>query len=315
MHISNGKGIVASDLHIGRPDTNGKEALIDIARQVLVHKPSLVVLNGDIIEAKEYPGDYDQSVAAIDDAVSRIRGLVQVAAQENPDCQVVYVFGNHDCRYEVAERLEKLKEEFPQNFVMEETLLRVRDAVFTHGDLMMNYDHMPSNGAIVKAGLTRTLEIKTGSVGERGDDPAGHSSWKAVKGFSRGKSLYKRIENRAIGMVDTLCSKVVFPLDQVVDTIHRTLKNEAMLDGVNHVFIGHIHPPHNTVREQDGVTFRVTGPATQFSKNTTYLFDINDTELANVQTLQQARKAAGDWRDSVQDSVNRNTAQSRGSVR
>ena len=312
MNIANGKGIVVSDLHIGRPDTNGKEVLIELARATLVHKPSLIVLNGDIIEAKEYPGNYEQSVAAIDDAVARIRGLVQVAAQENPDSQVVYVFGNHDCRYEVAERLKKLQQEFPDNFVVEETLLRVRDALFTHGDLMINYDHMPSNGAIVRAGLTHTLEVHSGSVGERGDDPAGHSSWKAVKGFSRGKSLYKRIENRAIGMVDTLCSGIVFPLDQVIPAIHRTLKDEQILDDVNHVFIGHIHPPHNTVREHDGVTFRVTGPATQFSKNTTYLFDINDTEIANVQTLQQVRKAAGGWRNVVQDSADRSVANARG---
>lgn len=316
MNITQGKGIVASDLHIGRPDTNGKEAIVEITRQVRFHKPSLIVLNGDVIEAKGFPGSREKNLEAIDDAVSRIHSLVQVAAEENPDATVVFVYGNHDSRYEVAERLAKIQEDFPNNFYTEEAIFRARDTLFTHGDLQINYDHLGSDVNILKAGLRGQLNIGNGQANARDHSENGHSSWKHVKDFGRGKALRLRVENRMIGAVDTWLSPIVFPVDQVTAAIHRTLvvhdeaapEGSKLLDGVRNICIGHIHPRHNTTHEHEGITFRATGPATQFSKNTMYLFDVTPDALENFQTFQQSRTG---WQQTVTAKFAPSSAQQR----
>lgn len=284
MAIKQGKGIVVSDLHMGRADTHAQTAIVEIAQQILAQKPSLLVLNGDIIEAKHIPGTKEQVLAACDESIKRIRGLVQVALQENPDCQIVFIYGNHDCYYEVAERLERLREEFPDNFTTEESLLRVRDTLFMHGDLQMSYDHLGTDIDVMKAGLRHRLNVQNGRIYERGHG-AGHSRWKHVGEVTGAVNVIKkRVYNRVVGAADRLLSQIIFPIDEVAEAIYRTLKEhddtatggENLLDGIKNICIGHLHSPYRTAHEHEGVTFRVTGPATQFSKNTMYVFDIND---------------------------------------
>src|SRR5690606_29860090 len=77
----------------------------------------------------------------------------------------------------------------------------------------------------------------------------------------------------------------VFPLPKMAEAFLEALRENAPqeLEGLKHVFIGHIHAPYGTTHDEGDVEFRVTGAASHFSKNTLYQFDVTDNGLTNIE--------------------------------
>src|SRR5690606_38110161 len=119
---------VVSDLHLFAERSKGRghtSQIIEAAR-----RSELLVLNGDIF-------DFDWSTLGsiertADAAEKWIRALVSAC----PDCEILYLLGNHDGVRAWAERLDHLADDLPA-FRWSPAYCRRGNTLFTHGDLLL----------------------------------------------------------------------------------------------------------------------------------------------------------------------------------
>lgn len=278
--IQNGYGIVVSDLHLGQWGTTGLRALKTVDDKIDALKPSLIVLNSDIIEGGDVYGDHADIHASIAKGINRLRSLIHHAVEANPNCKLVYIYGNHDSFREVQDRLDQLKAEvgIEGHLQLEESLFRCRDALFLHGDLQVEHDGR------WRSLLTGT-QMKPGTALTR-PEHGGSSGWKTATPMTGVNGAVKQCFVAGLSIFDQEISPVTFPLKEYTRNILSCLDQHdpKLLDGVTRVLMGHVHAPYGqNYMHPRGIQFLVTGPATAKSNNTMYQFKIADRGLMNFE--------------------------------
>ena len=131
--MMNGRGCFVSDLHMfsRRSQTHRYEQLVfDAATNC-----TAMILGGDIF-------DFCWSTRGGAEKTSKLAvGWLSRLIEQNADCQVHYVLGNHDFNAHLMERLDALSE-LRDNFQWHRYYLRLDDKVFLHGDVVdRSMDH------------------------------------------------------------------------------------------------------------------------------------------------------------------------------
>lgn len=279
--IANGNGLVFSDLHLGQPGSQGRRALATLHTKIDALAPSLIVLNGDIIDGTHPKGDVYRMRQSIDKGVHAVRTLIEHAVAKNPDCKVVYVFGNHDTYHEIRDSLELLHDQdsIIGHLQLEESMFRCRDTVFLHGDL---HAYQGSKWAMLAGMVRRDCDIGPG-VSRGRPEHGGKSGWKQLKP-NTGMRTVKQAIVTGVSRIDQHLSPLFLPLASYANAIISCLKSdsERPLDGVSRVLMGHIHAPYgSTYQHPDNIDFLVTGPGTACSHNSMYQFSIQDNALSD----------------------------------
>jgi hypothetical protein len=290
------KGMVLSDLHLASLASHGPRVLRDAENFIRFNKTGLIVLNGDIIEAREITGTKAALERKLGEAVAHIEKLVKQARRSNPDCRVVFVYGNHDCCFALKDRLDVLAEKYPHNFETEDHYFTFKNARFLHGDLPLN---MGTPG-IQEKFLNGTLADHIGWVHRPATRSEGKHGWfhlRPVEGLPATKINATTIFHH---LIDQPVSALVMPIRTIARVVLRTLEahdlahpETPILNDAEHIFIGHIHPPHDSRYTGNPTTlypnkqFHVwaTGAATSLSRGTYYVFDINEHGVGNVEVM------------------------------
>lgn len=278
--IKNGKGLVVSDLHLGQWRATGDRVLKVLNAEIDRERPSLLVLNGDIIDGTHPRGEAPDIHDSIGKGVQKLRELTRHAIQANPDAQIVYVFGNHDSYLEIRDKLERLSNEggIQGHLHLEESHFRCRDALFLHGDLQVEQgskSHVLSN-------VLR---------GNRVVHPSAHTARKEGKGISDWKTVsahgfVKEAKVACISYFDNNLSPYVSPIKEYAESIidHFKQHEPEAIEGVRRVVIGHIHPPYGTVyRHPEGIEVLATGASTVGSRASIYRFTVGDKKLSDFE--------------------------------
>ena len=119
------RGLVVSDLHLFARRSPGAERLASLAGQLA--EADLLVLNGDTFDFRWIaPRDREEAFAA---AVEELSALLQ----RQPQCEVHFILGNHDCLLGFQRALTGLAANAPR-FHWHAWQLRLGSALFLHGD-------------------------------------------------------------------------------------------------------------------------------------------------------------------------------------
>jgi UDP-2,3-diacylglucosamine pyrophosphatase LpxH len=295
--IKPGKGMAASDIHLGLAGSHGDETLYEMTQQIRLDHPSLIVLNGDIIEAEKIGGNISAKKRILRENISKIRHLVEIAIEQNPDCRIAYIFGNHDDYIELAEMLDQLRNDFPKNFSLHSAYLKVGEKeLCTHGDLVLHGMNArtgkPADSKLRMASslLSMNWAIAGGNLERAHSDKEHPDGWKHLqpsKAVNPRKAVHdhgphklSRTVFRGVkaGSIDQKIGAVFYDMKLVIPALVDTLKQYPEHDRVTGMLIGHIHSPQDT-----GATMavgdrtlecRVTGPSTQHSYTTLLRFDV-----------------------------------------
>lgn len=108
------RGIFISDVHM--PDNINLNPIFAFIKD---YQPNLIILGGDIIDAKGLHGVDSMSTSQIDVSlyqrdIKLLRGLFREISKVSPNSQYVYLEGNHEERYQRI--MAKYPKTFPDNF-------------------------------------------------------------------------------------------------------------------------------------------------------------------------------------------------------
>lgn len=120
------KGYVISDLHFFAKRSYAKEISNSIHKQL--KDADFLVLNGDIFDFSWTTLD------SIDQTVQKAANWLNNLTRQYPDCNIYYVFGNHDDLDQFAEKIKSMAHEL-KNLTICDTHLFLEKHLFIHGDL------------------------------------------------------------------------------------------------------------------------------------------------------------------------------------
>ncbi len=220
------QGLVISDLHLLSHRSRAEELLEGIREEIA--RVDLLVLNGDTFDFNwsSLPSTTESVGAAID--------WLDKLAGDFENCEVHYLFGNHDCLDYFLRALEFLALEHP-HFHCHDQRFVIGRALFLHGDC----------------------------ANRRMDGPALERMCNA---WSRDRPR-TRLHSRLYGIIDAAglsrrFHELYFPRPSTVKRIAHHLDHvfPGWRDEVDDVYFGHTHQPFRD-HEFEGVRFHNTGSA------------------------------------------------------
>ena len=223
------EGSVISDLHLFTHRSDGARCADEI-RQGL-GESDFFVLNGDIF-------DFRWSIfPTLDETLDAAEAWLTEALAVNPNCQVHYVMGNHDCPARFAVHLEELAQRTP-NFNWHPSHVRIGSNLFLHGDLPISL---------------------------RPCDPfhrtPGHIERR--KGKLLNMAYLALISTRLHRITDRLHSPA-----RCAQRIHQSLTSDrtGLAEGLTDVYFGHVHYVMRDFK-YNGLSFHNTGSAVRHLKS------------------------------------------------
>ena len=317
------EGLVLSDLHLGRVQTFGPETLIKTEDYIDKHHVGLLVLNGDIIEARELTGNQVSIDHQLSQSVDQVRHLFQHAIKANPNCKIVYVYGNHDCSFELKQKLDALKKEFPQNFQTENSYFKYKDAIFLHGDLPVNMtdvDILSQSslmGEIKKINklLSKSLSFQIPTF----EDHVGSIERPAIKQREGDHGWFHTAPTKDVGddakvlakatletRVDSLVQASILPIRSISKVVINSLRafdkqhpEAKLLPGTKHVVFAHVHPKIGSKINLDGMEMVVTSASTDASSGMPFRFNINGDGVSDFMLLSPDSERASDYHKAM----------------
>lgn len=218
-------GYVVSDLHMFTKWTSVEKYMCEI-REAAEHA-DFFVFNGDIFDFR-----WSTLGSAEKTANYAIKWFAEICS-DFPDCQFIYILGNHDAHKELLQPLAKFADT-QKNFIWHSSFIKIGTSLFMHGDLIfsMRKDQSPF---------------------ER----------KRYKHRNPVSSILRRTYHRAIKMgAHNLVSRL-HAKERCARYVLHVLEQEAhnkQLDGVTDIYIGHTHVGFSDYK-YSGYTFHNSGSA------------------------------------------------------
>ena len=116
-----------SDLHLFSRRSSAD--LLEPKFRSAIENAHTFVLGGDIFDFRW--SRHQTLKQAVDESLEWLQRMVEI----NPNCNIHYLLGNHDCHPEFVEALNRLSGKVP-HFAWHRHLLRIEDCVFLHGDVV-----------------------------------------------------------------------------------------------------------------------------------------------------------------------------------
>ena len=204
------RGVFISDLHLYSRRSIGQECWQSI--QARVQDSECLVLGGDIFDFRW--SEHRELERTLDAAGNWLDEL----AQKNPNRDVVYVLGNHDCHKPMQDLLTSLSG-LHSNFSWHEYYFRQENKIFLHGD-------------VLDAGANR-------------HQLDGYRGRFASEDRSRGK-IPNFLYDVMVGMrVHRLPGRWLHQAKRTVSRLGGYLANESMTleNGIDQIYFGHTHQP------------------------------------------------------------------------
>jgi len=280
-------GLTISDLHLGQVGSVGHKHLKQLKEFVQKNSPERIFLNGDIIEVDDLTGDKKSILAQIDASLEQLDDFIETAIAANPKVKISYIFGNHDNFYELESRIKKRVERFSPHLEYHESHIKTANTIHLHGDLQTDYPYQTPID-MLKAGFKGNIITNIGVMirhdAERltADFPdeftIEDSLWKELEDKKSFRDLLDKKITFVKNVLDTHLSSIVMPAKQVVKAIFDTISEQQpeLLEGVDTIVLGHIHPKGRPILEHEDIKFIFTGPSSLFSKGPAYSFSIED---------------------------------------
>lgn len=298
-----GKGMVVSDLHLGKHWTRGDRTLEKIHTHIDKVRPSLIVFNGDIIEAEHLTGTREEAVDTVRTNMAKLREVFTHALRTNTDCKFAYILGNHDATIEIIDALADLQKEFPDRISVHSGSMKLHNVLFTHGDLLASTgkDCQSKRSIILENALNRfTLPAKA-KAGKLERPESGFGSIKSLHPAEGAQAKHRQRKDVVFGSIDQVAAWFLYPMKHIMPGVLATLEAyPEFTHDVDTVMLGHFHllPNFNTAKGKtsDGKTIHcyVTGPSTGLSLTSMYDFTIGKDRVSDISPFAtQQEKLAG----------------------